>query len=81
MVSKDELLETLRQIMDQGSHSMPDEDEPKKVLGKVVPRVCTECRASARTLTSRHSSACCTESLVTPNDEGHAKGKGCGCPV
>ncbi len=51
-VSKDEFQQTLRQIMDQGSHSMPDEDEPKKALSKVVPRVCSDCRASARTLTS-----------------------------
>jgi len=53
LVSKEEFQQTLRQIMDQGSHSMPDEDEPKKGLSKVVPRVCSECRASARTLTSR----------------------------
>ena len=53
LVSKDEFQQTLRRIMEQGSHTMPDDDEPKKALSKVVPRVCSECRHSARTLTSR----------------------------
>jgi hypothetical protein len=53
LVSKEEFRQTLRQIMDQGSHSMPDDAEPKKVLSKVVPRVCSECRDSARKLTDR----------------------------
>jgi hypothetical protein len=52
LVSKTEFQQTVRQIIDQGSHSMPDEDEPKKALSRVVPRVCSECRASAKTLTS-----------------------------
>jgi hypothetical protein len=51
LVSKDEFQQTVRQIMDQGSHSMPDDNEPKRALSKVVPRVCSECRTSARTLT------------------------------
>jgi fructokinase len=48
-VSEDAFHRTVRQIMDEGRHSMPEEDEPKRALGKVVTRVCSECRESAKT--------------------------------
>jgi fructokinase len=52
-VSTEEFRQDLRQIMDKGGRLMPDHDEPKKVLGKVVPRVCAECRESAKALNNR----------------------------
>ena len=52
-VSTDEFRQTTPDDGQGAGHLMPDEDEPKKVLGKVVPRVCSECRASAKTQTGR----------------------------
>ena len=52
-VSKDDFRRTIRQIMDEGRHLMPEEDEPQKASGKVVTRVCSECRESAKTMSSK----------------------------
>jgi len=52
-VSTDEFRQNLGQILDRGGHLLPEEDEPKKALGKVVPRVCAECREATRTIASR----------------------------
>lgn len=52
-VSKEEFEETLREILDHGSHLTPDEQEPGSELGKVVPRVCSECRGSGKTLNNK----------------------------
>jgi fructokinase len=52
-VSRDDFQQTIRQILDEGSHSMGEDDEPKKALGRVVARVCSECRESVKTVSSR----------------------------
>lgn len=52
-VSKEEFEETLGEILDHGSHLTPDEQEPGSELGKVVPRVCSECRGSGKTLNNK----------------------------
>jgi len=54
LVSTDEKFQqALRQILDQGGNSMPDDHEPKKGPYQGGPRVCSECRHSARALTGR----------------------------
>lgn len=50
--SKDEFQRTIRQILTEGRHSMPEEDEPHRSLGKVVARVCSECRELAKGVSS-----------------------------
>lgn len=52
-VSKEEFEETLRDIFNNGSHLTTDEQEAGSDLAKVVPRVCSECRESGKTLNNK----------------------------
>ena len=53
VVSKDEFHRTVSDILEKGSHSMPDEDEPQKAKSKVVARVCSQCRELGKSISSR----------------------------
>ena len=52
-VSKVEFQRTIRHILEQRSHSMPATDEPQDPSGKVFARVCSECRDSKKSMSSR----------------------------
>jgi sugar/nucleoside kinase (ribokinase family) len=52
-VSKDEFQRTIQRILEQRSHSMPEADGPQGASGKIVARVCSECRDSKKSGSSR----------------------------
>jgi hypothetical protein len=52
-VSKGEFQRTIRQILEQRSHSMPADDGPQGASGKIIARVCSECRDSKKPGSSR----------------------------
>lgn len=52
-VSKEECQKTVLLIMQNGKHSMPEDDEPTKTLGQVVTRICSECRDASKRISKR----------------------------